>query len=99
MGNIPTRCPSCGSVIAVDEIEATGAAWAARQSFDDWCCVPDEVEHLRTATFIGLHPSFANGCLCPNCRYPFSSIDRVSPFGTEYQFDDDDPFSDSEVPF
>jgi hypothetical protein len=95
--NSPPRCLSCGAVIALDEIEVTGREWVKRQSFDDFFCIPDELEHLRDATFVATHPFFAVGCLCPSCRYPFSVGDFSDAHDPDFDVDDQD--SIGEVPF
>jgi hypothetical protein len=46
--NTPPRCESCGSAIALDELEFAGAEWAARQTFLDWDCHPDFVKSFAT---------------------------------------------------
>lgn len=91
----PLRCESCGSAIALDELEHAGRSWAARQSFDDWDVVPDSdiIEHVTNATFVGLHPSFASGFTCPSCQHPFTIGEVTDPYGIPCE----DEFG--EVPF
>jgi hypothetical protein len=91
--HFPARCASCGAAIALDELKHVNNEWASRQSFDDWDVVADSdiIEHVMTATFVGLHPSFAGGCVCPSWRYPFTIGDLSDAYV--------DPFAGEEDPF
>jgi hypothetical protein len=92
----PLRCASCGSAIALDELEAAGTAWAGRQDFSDWDVVPDTdiLESVQSAKFVGLHPSFAAGAMCPSCQHPFTIGEAADPYGIPYSGDEF-----GEVPF